>query len=234
MDELASEIKGRLQECRDNIGRPDYMQSPKPNLISRFMNSLGLGSGGSGRISGQYLAENKAQLFDDCWQPAVQFEKQTGMKGIAGQYNLPEGLTPKDLQNYSLLTRLSAGTGMISEAQATGRLDEVVAALSGRNPQLETLKYDRNNAGALNAVVNGVASGFNTSDIQCYLDGASQDASYTQTLGKVQGKLGKSLGWVPSAETLKNVETQMFPTTAPAGPGVKAAVSSGAGLPRKG
>jgi len=189
----------------------DAKNAARAQTVSRFFRSATI----TGMVVGStFDFKTKVNLDLTCCQIPREFEKATGMTGIAGQYHLPEGLSAQVLQNYTMYLDTKRNAGKLSAESHKGKFSELVAALEGRNPEIATLKYDRENIGMLRNVIHGVASAFPARDIQNYLDGhnahtASKD--YLQKYDAIGVKLKSSLsGWMPSPSLLDRMAEKVL------------------------
>ncbi|HTK84370.1 MAG TPA: hypothetical protein VL625_04725, partial [Patescibacteria group bacterium] len=145
-------------------------------------------------------------------QPAVMFEQQYGLTGVSKEYKYPPGMTARDVEDYAVTVWHKQIRGEITAAQMEEKLGAVRSMMEDLNPELKVL-----NAGAMERgtyhVILGATSGFNPNDIQHFLDGARADAAAmnteTATLMGGLGRRGVLMGWVPSVETLKEIDRQV-------------------------
>ena len=163
-------------------------------------------------------------------QPALNVEAEHGLTGIGTRYNLPEGLELDELHAYASLTVPLYKNKVIRKifmalcdpfhecsrvgGDETTKLRQVFHAIAVRNPELEGLRFDRDDQWALWHVVCGIASSFNRHDIQFLLDTGSQrnalrDKTYKDLFEKVSAQAGHRLGWVPAPTTLEKIGAQL-------------------------
>lgn len=147
-----------------------------------------------------------------CFQPAVDFERRFGLTEIAGRYTMPEGVTASDLQAYALLFKsrdpVAALDGLI-------RVTEVLKEL---NPELHVLRYNQENVMSVFHIVMGVASAFNTDDMQHFLDSTGYAAlkmqsspeygSLCRAFNKAATNQPLNMQWVASPSTLTEMRRQ--------------------------
>lgn len=144
-------------------------------------------------------------------QPPLQLEKALGVTGVAGHYHMPEGLHASQLQGYAEVLRHAATVGEMSWRTVDDKLDQVIGALTARNPELASLKPGGDRLARYNIVL-GVASEFNAKDIQYFIDfypdlAVSPGGDYDRAWRHVQYHF--PLSWIPAPETLFTVEKQI-------------------------
>ncbi len=143
------------------------------------------------------------------YQPPCDLEKKFGMTGIAGNYKMPEGLTPVELQAYGEIMRHAELVGDISACVMNDKLDQLLGALEARNPQLGGLRQTDDKLSRYNTIL-GIASEFNPKDIQSFIDDypglAKPDADYDAVWSRVAHL---QLSWIPAPETLKEIDRQL-------------------------
>jgi hypothetical protein len=136
-------------------------------------------------------------------QPAIAFEKATGLNGISQTYRLPGDVTIREIQGLADVLRVMAKRGEMPQETATDHLRRVAAAIEALNPDIVALRFDRDNPQKLFDVLLGVASAFNPQDIQYYLDGNTAFSSYSipsyhEKILRIHGPID----WAPCPETL--------------------------------
>ncbi|MCE9507290.1 MAG: hypothetical protein K8R48_03100 [Alphaproteobacteria bacterium] len=107
----------------------------------------------------------------DFCQPPVDFEKKYSLTGVSQRYRLPEGLSPRDLQNYALLSWRKES---LTVAEQQERLAGVWHLLTAYNPELNKVLHDPQDTDTLFHAIMGVASAFNIEDIQGFISSATQ------------------------------------------------------------
>lgn len=165
----------------------------------------------------------------DFQQAPLELEQQFGLKGVAGHYKLPKGLSAIDLQTYAMTQMHLEMRGEITKEVMEQNLTRVRTMLEKLNPQLKALETLPNSATGAYDVILGVASEFNPKDIQSFLDGkngamAARDTEWASLNNKLSTKM--RMDWVPSMETMENMERQVTR------PGFK--LPEGAGFIRQG
>ncbi len=75
-------------------------------------------------------------------QKPLAFEEKMGLTGIAGKYQMPEGVTPMELETYTKVLYHAQVRGDITPDQEVAGLNKVFDALVEINPQLQALKFD--------------------------------------------------------------------------------------------
>jgi hypothetical protein len=158
-------------------------------------------------------AFNAAAVPDDPHvRPALVFAEENGLSGIGRTYALPPGLDAETIEAYVLALRWTARAGLMTPQRYAERMQELGAALEEINPALAALAYDRTEAPAVFDVVMGVTSGFNTDDIQFFIDGnyfarAIADRAYADKYRRAEEGHSR-IGWVPSPKTLDRIIAQ--------------------------
>ena len=143
-------------------------------------------------------------------RPPLQTEARYGLRDIAGHYKLPAGLDPIDLQSYVEIMAHATRSGEISAELMNDRFDELLTAITARNPALEKLRLDPADVEARYDALMGIASDFNVADIQHFLDTKNADAVGDPSLEAFNQKLGNNfwMPWIPAPETLMRMEQQ--------------------------
>lgn len=169
--------------------------------------------------------ETHAALFGeqpdrDFCQPAADFEKSHGLTGIAQQYNLPEGLSPRDLQSYAMLSWRWAANSVA--AQPLEKITEVWNLLAAYNPELKKLVYDPQDKDTLYHMIMGVASAYNIDDIQHFI--ANPTSSYkgwemeaspefiklTEVFNRCAAPERLKMEWVAAPATLQSIQGKIL------------------------
>lgn len=198
MDELVREIREKIEECRQK-GRP-AVSKKTGEPVSLFETRY------RGTICDTEIPNTHFS------RPPVDFEKKSGLTGIAGQYHMPAGLTPSDVQTYSILIRNLTFQEDYTVEECLGKLTELHQALIGRNSQMEQIRYNPLDPHTVFDIILGVASGFNIKDIQHYIDGnnwslSMKDPKYKELYEKIDSQA--HIYWVPCMETLKEMDRQL-------------------------
>ncbi len=143
-------------------------------------------------------------------QPPLQTEARYGLKDIAGHYRLPEGLKPIELQAYVEIMAHTVRRGDISPDLMNDRFDELLTAITARNPKLEKLNLNPADVDARYDALMGIASDFNVADIQHFLDTKNADAVGDPSLEAFNLKIGHNfwMPWIPAPETMASMEQQ--------------------------
>lgn len=144
-------------------------------------------------------------------QDALEYQTRNGLTGLAQDYVPPYGTTPAEVANYVKVLQHQEARGLITPEQRLSSLTDVYNVLEARAPELKDLRFDRTSIPRIEEVVNGVAHGYNTKDIQFYVDGNRGwdfDEGLTSRL-RGNGINPDTLGWVASPETLQNIDTQV-------------------------
>lgn len=145
-------------------------------------------------------------------QPPVKVEKKLGLRGIAGHYKMPRRLTAQNLQAYTQVLWHAEMRGGITEEVMLEKMGKVRALLEQHNPEIKKLKIQPGDNFGLYDLLLGVASDFNTRDIQSWLDGHTgtvvrKDATWAALNAKLEKTV--PLYWVPSMETMQDIERQL-------------------------
>ena len=145
-------------------------------------------------------------------QPPRQVEDKLGITGVAGHYKMPRRLTPQTLQAYAQVLWHAEMRGHITEEENLEKMGKVRALLETLNPELKKLTVRSGSAFDLYDVLLGVASDFNTRDIQSWLDGNTgtvvrKDAAWAALNAKIEKTL--PLYWVPTMETMQHIDKQI-------------------------
>ena len=168
-------------------------------------------------------------------QPARRFEIRTGISGIAGDYQFPEGQTATQFESRHRWQHLPEGnvpppalveSGLIATPTLPPNLPlETLTSLTPQvkefyvrtwdslvelNPVLKDIKLDRTNTVELSHAIFGVSSGFNTNDINHYLEGNRSGAPFGEYFNDprfrwVTAESGARPEWIASPETLNAI-----------------------------
>lgn len=147
-------------------------------------------------------------------KPAKRLEQRHGLSGIAQDYRLPFGLSEIDLQVFCMLARalrsdLQDSTTLVPSTKPL--IDKVIRL----NPNLHHLRFDKTDSKAVYDVLLGVASGFNPTDIQHFIDGNNGVKSralpgYQDKLNEIDKSLGPhTVCWIPAPATLDKIISQL-------------------------
>lgn len=164
--------------------------------------------------------------------PAVEFEKATGLSGIAQNYALPQGLPPVEISQYVTVLAHAARQGDISAIQERLLVLRLLDVLKNDNPSLKTLRHEKEDVSILRDIVHGVTSTFCVQDIQHFIDGnylrvSLANPEYKALYHKVQDLSGGDIFWVPALETLQKIERQSMAKDMKVTPAVSAKKSNG-------
>lgn len=169
------------------------------------------------------------------YAPAVEFEKETGVIGIAGKYKMPDEKAHADMEfehcnkfskyiyavnkigKYAdfLPSKVKKKlTVLAKEGQKTGlpkmlkNFDELVKL----NPELKKLEVDRANIGKVNDAIFGITSQFNVDDINDFLkrDFFYGETKETKLKDEIEKRTGIDIQWRPSISTLKKIQIQVY------------------------
>jgi hypothetical protein len=168
--------------------------------------------------------EDHAALFGEIpdrvfCQPAADFEKTYGLTGISQQYNLPEGLSSRDLQSYAMLSWRKED---LTAAEQHERLAGVWRLLASCNPGLDKIAHDPRNTDALYHMIMGVASAYNIDDIRRFTSNSVQahmarEMEKTPEFIKLAEVFNRhaaperlNLKWVASPETLRSIQDKII------------------------
>lgn len=164
----------------------------------------------------------RLSLDEPIRQPAIEFEAKTGITGIAGHYVMPGALTAQQVENYVMLLDHSVLRGKITHEQQHEKMVSLVAALQGRNPELDIIKYNTEDTFHLRYIAIGATSGFKAGDINSFVNGGTylklkNDPAYVALREKLEAQTGVSMGgWIPTMDTLKTIDKKLSLQPAPA------------------
>jgi hypothetical protein len=181
------------------------MQAPKPLCFSKAFNDISI-------------------------HPARKFELFNHIRGIAGRYKIPQGMTAKQYEEkHRLLMQETLLTSVPNKdiaphilwqetrtIQPPAFLQESWDRLVKLNPILKTIKMNSDNTRDLYNAHMGVTSGFNTDDINFYIerdnDGgqaakqAREMPVHGDMLKRINAVSATHLNWVPSPQTAQKIE----------------------------
>ncbi|MEZ0260217.1 MAG: hypothetical protein ACAH80_04365 [Alphaproteobacteria bacterium] len=145
-------------------------------------------------------------------QPPKKVEKKLGITGIGGHYKMPRRLTPHSLQAYTQVLWHAEMRGDITEETMLEKMGKVRALLEAHNPELKKLAIRPGDSFGLYDLLLGVASDFNTRDIQSWLDGNTgtvvrKDPAWQALNAQIEKTV--PLFWVPTMETMREIENQI-------------------------
>lgn len=166
--------------------------------------------------------------------PAVEFEQQTGLSGVAGNWKFPEGKTATQMEHAYLSQYHKYGYALVSKSSMTSpsaaqkeafawfekesekKLPEILKIhdeLVKLNPELDTIGIDRNNYLQVHNVIHGATSRFNADDIREFIfDGghSMRNKNYLALESAILGRTKlKYLGWVPALKTLQMIDKKL-------------------------
>lgn len=113
---------------------------------------------------------------DPDFKAAMPHYTAMGFPGFEAQYQLPHGLTPKEIDAYLNVSMVKDLRGDIAPDEHMRRLQDLAAKMQADNPSLKTLKFSADDPEALNTFIRGVAHGFKPLDIQHQLSPRLPDA----------------------------------------------------------
>jgi hypothetical protein len=174
-------------------------------------------------------------------QPPYRFEKATGLKGIGGNYKYPASMNAVQFddawtwtfiqkENRQILPTALVAAGIalpeyprrmdINDYMATlpqpvqGMYRNVWDELVALNPQLKGVRVDKGDIGQVYDAINGVASGFNVTDINYYLEADSSREARLKyfahpLIAKIDEESGAHMCWIAAPETLQQVSLQL-------------------------
>lgn len=153
----------------------------------------------------------------DFSQPPIDTERKYNLTGISGHYTLPRGVDAEMLQDYVINIREDAFENRMTMDERFQRMDDIVDALEQLNPTLKNLTYNRDSMRDIYSVVLGVASAFNTKDIQHFLDMsltgkpnflASLEIPAWKELHDTLRRTDIEFYWVPASATMQDIIRQ--------------------------
>ncbi|MBI1214249.1 MAG: hypothetical protein GC185_00355 [Alphaproteobacteria bacterium] len=148
----------------------------------------------------------------DFRQPPVELESVCGITGISGGYTYPYGLKPAEIESYADVLQHSFLRGDIDAGERGNMVQEVFALLEKKNPALSAIDFDRQDADRMQAVLKGIARGWNARDIGFSLSaegqGVMQSPGY-QELARKTMLPGEEGTWRPAPETMTLIARKM-------------------------
>lgn len=204
----------------------EYLQQQRPGPRNVFACDL------NGCVNVASLTAEERDVLSH--QPARRFEVKTGITSIAGDYQLPNGMNAAQFEDHFNWQFLGDRTvpppalaekGLMTSATSPElNLDVLKTAppevgqfyrqtwdhLVELNPILKDVKLDRTNLVEVNHAISGVSSGFNTNDINFYLErnrgGASAKGYFEDPRFKwIAAESGERPTWIASPETLTTI-----------------------------
>ena len=148
----------------------------------------------------------------DWYMPAIEFEAQTGLRGVAQEYAMPDGLTMRQMAYNYIVSGYETGAENILKV-----LDKIITL----NPDLADITFQRQNPAEVRDVLSGVLSGFKPCDIQYYIDTQYERLSDELTgiintpcdrfaLKKYyERSLGMEFNWMVSPESFDVLKAQL-------------------------
>lgn len=147
---------------------------------------------------------NLRSIFSRLWPeapawrfPPREFEKKSGMTGIAGHYKMPPGQTAEEIGLY--FTKLEQFDDEVNR-QILETLKNIIAL----NPKLKDIPFNDNVYQACRILM-GVCSDYNVSDIKNYIYTPRNLSLRAQAI-KFLISEKFCLGWTPSPETLEKIK----------------------------
>ncbi len=158
--------------------------------------------------------------------PAVEFEAQTGLTGLSGSYTWPNGMCPVATMDRIRHPNIIAYTQEIYD-EVLGLADALIAL----NPDLASVRINRADPESVYHFISGVASRFNPSDIDFYLNDYAFNIPGRSVIMACRGdwstlepfedwinqhvmmqyikaQLGVEMRWIPSPSTLQHIVDQ--------------------------
>ena len=158
-----------------------------------------------------------------------EYEKAHGVTGIAGHYQLPDGITHDGLEalaekekGYQIVARDMAEGGLppyartpLIHAQGEERLPDLVKIIDDitvLNPALKAIRYDRTNREQVTQVLQGINYDFNVDDIDHFVNlpegmrAVTSRKTYADLYTAVE--MVGDLNWVPAPATMKKIISQ--------------------------
>ena len=184
------------------------------------------------------LLRHKAEAGRLQHQPARAFERAAGIKGIAAHYRYPHRMGAVEFDDYYTWTFTGFATIEPKVLAAKGITCPPVGADEGiddylhrtppaflaelqqawtdmvrLNPVLKKVKFDRDNVNELYDAINGVASGFNTDDLNFFIArGRTPEAHVLYTnpaMEQVEAEAGANMEWIVSPKTFAKIEKKL-------------------------
>ena len=199
-DPLIGEIFGFLKtyatpqaEAQDATGRWRHIRSLIPRAQGAF---------------------NTAATDRSHQQPAARLSKRYKLTNIAGTYRMPQGLSAPVIEAYCIANATLAFEGKLAQEDAHDNLRTVIDRLIDINPSLKNVRCAMNQYRACYDFALGITSGFNSDDIQFFIDGnffqkSMDNPAYAAKFNAACTALGSdTLGWVPAPQTLDRIIAQ--------------------------
>lgn len=145
-------------------------------------------------------------------QPPRDVERKLGVTGIAGHYKMPKRLTAHTLQAYTQVLWHAEMRGDITEETMLEKMGKLRALLEIDNPEIKALKIHTGDNFGLYDLLLGVASDFNTRDIQAWLNGDTGTVvRKNPAWAALNAKIEKTVPmfWVPTMDTMKKIEHEI-------------------------
>ena len=182
------------------------------------------------------LLRHKAEAERVKHQPAREFEKAAGIKGIAAHYRYPHRMGAVEFDDYYTWTFKRSGLILPGVLAAKGiacpaigptedidnylkrtppafraELQEAWGDMVRLNPVLKKVKLDRNSVNELYDAINGVASGFNTDDLNFYIARSRGPITRHHLEGEelVEARVGQRMQWIVSPKTFAKIERKL-------------------------
>ena len=181
-------------------------------------------------------SSGECDTASSAFMPAVAFEVFNGVDGIAGDYMFPEvkvGVEPyPNAGRAAIFYRYITDTydGPVCGCfQTIGnkdikisdpppdlmrRMQEDWKKLMDLNPELQTVRFDRNNPLSLLYALSGVSSLFNPADIDFFInlqEGSAQKLpEYNALFGEVRTMSTVSIQWIPAPQTLAFIKEKLL------------------------
>lgn len=209
---------------------PDPFVQHVHSVIAAWLTPEAISKDGTGvvlRMMNEMYQHSLCNTFNAAANPhhfqhAAEIASRYRLQGVSGDYLLPRGLSAPVLETYAMVAA-NIIYRKNDQTLALHYLNDLITRLEELNPALTTLTYNRSNIKHCHDAVLGVTSGFNTDDIQFYLDGnyykkSMENPAYAAKHGAVVTHLNDDrLYWVPSPKTLDRILAQK-PSTPPRQP----------------
>lgn len=146
--------------------------------------------------------------------PAHEFEKDTGITGIAANYTLPKmfdslsaafvfyAFLRDGVCNYPVCWRSKNLDDLPQRhAEILAFAEELIACNQG----LDMVEFDRNDFEQVEAFIGGVLSGYSPDDIDHFFNNSDRD-TYRAYLKLLRHKINYKIEWQPAPQTIKKIK----------------------------
>ena len=207
-------VYGQLDDTYDITSMTPQHRTSRPLSLSRAFNVASQRPGNA-----------------SCRHPALLFQTENRLRGIAGRYVIPGNRTASEYEDHiwnevegALKHRLAGYHpqgiwSVLVKSPPPAVLRDSWNELLRLNPQLKGVKVNRKNGADLLEAHTGVTSGFNVDDINFYLEqlktGERLPSKQSRAMpvhgdriARVEAAAGKHMYWVASPQTVEKIEAR--------------------------